>query len=167
MPIAKLGNKLGGLNNRDPLFPIIISFIIASILTVYPLSYAVSGWRPCFMFMVMLFWVMCQPTWCGVWFAFVTGLFTDLLIDAPLGMNALIFVIITFVARYLTRERRVMTFSNLWIITILALLAYLVFTFLMQIMSGIEFVYTRHWQPFMSTILLWPFMYYLLRKWRI
>ncbi|WOE32801.1 MULTISPECIES: rod shape-determining protein MreD [unclassified Acinetobacter] len=167
MLIAKLGNRLGATPNRDPLFPIIISVVIASVLTVYPLSYAISGWRPCFMFMVVLFWIMGQPTWCGVWFAFTTGLFTDLLIDAPLGMNALSFVVITFIARYLTRERYIMTFNNLWVITILALIAYLMLTFLMQVMGGIAFVYTRHGQPLLSSILVWPVMYYLLKKWRI
>lgn len=163
----KLGHRLGGAKNRDPLFPIIISVIIASILTVYPLSYTVAGWRPCFMFMLMLFWVMGQPTWCGIWFAFATGLLTDLLIDAPLGMHALCFVIITFIARYLTRERYIMTFSNLWIISIFGIIAYLTLTFLMQVMGGMNFAYARHAQPLISSILLWPLMYYVLRKWRI
>ena len=99
MLIAKLRSE----KNRDPLIAIIVSVIICSILIVYPLSYAVSGARPLFMLLVMLFWVMCQPTWCGIWFAFGTGIFADLLVDAPLGMNALSFVIITFVARFLTR----------------------------------------------------------------
>ena len=163
MPIAKLNRD----TPKDPLFPIIFSVIVASVLTVYPLAYATSGWRPAFMFMVMLFWVMCQPTWCGVWFAFATGLFTDLLLDAPLGMNALSFVVITFFARYFTRERRVMTFSNLWIIAILAITVHLTFIFLMQIMGGLTFTFSRHWQPLLTTVLAWPILYYLLKKWRI
>lgn len=110
MPIA----KLRAAKQRDPLFPIIFSVIIASVLMVYPLSYALSGWRPLFMMMVMLFWVLCQPTWSGIWFAFAVGIFTDLLLDAPLGLNALSFVLITFVSRFLTRERRIMTFANIW-----------------------------------------------------
>jgi len=54
MPIA----KLRAAKQRDPLFPIIFSVIIASVLMVYPLSYALSGWRPLFMMMVFLFWVL-------------------------------------------------------------------------------------------------------------
>ena len=49
MPIAKLRQE----KRQDPLFPIIFSVIIASVLMVYPLAYAVSGWRPLFMMMVM------------------------------------------------------------------------------------------------------------------
>ena len=119
MLIAKLRSE----KNRDPLIAIVLSVIICSVLIVYPLSYAVSGARPLFMLLVVLFWVMCQPTWCGIWFAFGTGIFTDLLVDAPLGMNAFSFVVITFVARFLTRERRILTFGNLWAISFLAVLS--------------------------------------------
>ena len=52
MLIAKLRSQ----NNRDPLIAIVFSVIIASVLMVYPLSYAVSGARPLFMLLVMLFW---------------------------------------------------------------------------------------------------------------
>ena len=163
MPIAKLNRP----TSRDPLFAIIISVIMASALMVYPLSYEVSGWRPLFMLMITLFWVLCQPTWCGVWFAFGTGLFVDLLVDAPLGMNALSFVLITFIARFLTRERRILTFSNLWVISSIAILAHLFFIWIAQVMSGVHFSFARHWQPLLSSVLLWPVIYYLLKKWRI
>ncbi|ALH94132.1 rod shape-determining protein MreD [Acinetobacter equi] len=163
MRIAKIGHS----HSRDPLLPIIISVLAASVLMVYPLSYALSAWRPTFMLAIMLFWVMCQPTWCGVWFAFATGLFTDLLLDAPLGLNALSFVLITFIARYFTRERRIMTFMNLWIITILSVVAYLTFVFLVLILSGTDFVFTRHWAPLLPTIVIWPLIYYVLKRWRI
>lgn len=159
--------KLRSENHRDPLIAIIISVIICSVLLVYPLSYAVSGARPLFMLLVMLFWIMCQPTWCGIWFAFATGIFTDLLVDAPLGMNALTFVVITFVARFLTRERRILTFANLWVISFLAVLAHLLMTGMAQIMGGMQFSIARHWQPLLSSVLFFPVIYFFLRKWRI
>ncbi|MGX5699419.1 rod shape-determining protein MreD [Acinetobacter kookii] len=163
MPLAKLRAE----TNRDPLIAIIVSVIVCSVLMVYPLSYAVSGARPLFMLLLMLFWVMCQPTWCGIWFAFATGMFTDLLIDAPLGMNALSFVLITFIVRFLTRERRIMTFGNLWVISFLAVLAHLFLTWMLQIMGGLQFSITRHWQPLLSSVLVFPVMYFMLKKWRV
>lgn len=163
MSIAKMQPK----THRDPLFPIIISVIVASALVVYPLSYSVSGWRPQFMLMVMLFWVLCQPTWCGVWFAFSTGIFLDLLMDAPLGLNALSFIIVAFMARFLTRERRILTFGNLWVITTLALIAHLMITFFAQVLSGEHFSIPRHWLPLLTSVVIYPVIYYLLRKWRI
>lgn len=163
MLIAKLKDQ----KHKDPLIVIIVSVIISSVLVVYPLSYDLSGWRPQIMFMVMLFWVMCQPTWCGVWFAFALGLFNDLLIDAPLGVNALSFVLITFVMRYFTRERRILTFLNLWTIATIALVVHLLFLWFAQIMGDFHFSIARHWQPLLSSVLFWPVLYYCLRKWRI
>ena len=163
MPIA----KLRAAKQRDPLFPIIFSVIIASVLMVYPLSYALSGWRPLIMMMVMLFWVLCQPTWSGIWFAFAVGIFTDLLLDAPLGLNALSFVLITFVSRFLTRERRIMTFANIWVIATLAVVAHLFITWIAQIMIGAQFPLARHWQPLLSSVLTFPIVYFILKKWRV
>ena len=163
MLIAKLRSQ----KNRDPLIAIILSVIVCSVLMVYPLSYAISGARPLFMLLVMLFWVMCQPTWCGIWFAFGTGIFVDLLIDAPLGMNALSFVTVAFVARFLTRERRILTFGNLWVISFMAVLAHLFMTWIAQIMGGMQFSIVRHWQPLLSSIFTFPVIYFLLKKWRI
>jgi len=152
---------------KDPFVVIIVSIIIASVLMVYPLSYSTAGWRPLFMLLIMLYWSMCQPTWCGIWFAFSMGLYTDLLVDAPLGMNALSYVLIVFIARYFTRDKRILTFSNLWMISILAILAHLLFILIAQAMGNIHFSITRHWQPVLSSILFWPILYYSLSRWRI
>ncbi|HJF29063.1 rod shape-determining protein MreD [Acinetobacter bohemicus] len=163
MSIAKMKSR----TQRDPFLAIVISVILASILMVYPLSYTLSGWRPLFMLMVMLFWVLCQPTWCGIWFAFATGIFADLLLDAPLGLNALSFILIAFLARFLTRERRILTFSNLWIITAIAIVAHLMLIFFAQILASVQFSFARHWIPVLTSILVWPVLYYMLKKWRI
>lgn len=165
MLIAK--KLLSEKQRKDPLFVMVFSIIICSVLMVYPLSYDVAGWRPQFMMMIMLFWVLCQPTWCGIWFAFTIGIFTDLLLGSPLGLNALSYVVIAFFTRYFIRERRVLTFGNLWVITAIAILAQLSFIILAQVMSGIHFSITRHWQPLLTSILAWPVLYYLLKRWRI
>lgn len=159
--------KISQNNNRDPLWIIIVSLIIGSVLVVYPLSYSLAGWRPLVMLLITIFWILLQPTWCGVWFAFTVGLFSDLLLDAPLGMNALSYVILTFSIRYFVRERRVMTFSNTWVIVSFAVLAHLIYTLLVQAIFDMQFSIARHWLPLLSSILTWPLLYYLLRKWRI
>lgn len=158
--------KYRPIKNKDPLIPIVISVVIASILTVYPLSYDISAWRPFFMMMVMIFWSLCQPAWCGVWFSFTIGLFYDLLIDAPLGQNALAYVIITFIVRYLIRERRILTFLNLWLISILVTLAYVVFIWVTQVIGNVNYPMMRRLPPVISTLLLWPVVYYSLKRWR-
>ena len=163
MPIAKLSVK----KSKDPLLVIVLSIVIGSVLMGYPLSYYISGWRPLIMLMIMLFWVLCQPTWCGVWFAFALGIFTDLLLDAPLGLNALSFVLITFFVCYFTRERRFLSFWNIWTLAGLAILAHLLFIWFAQTLGDMRFSLARHWQPLLTSILFWPVVYYCLKRWRI
>lgn len=162
MALAKKQN----FQSRDPLIAIVISVVIGSVLMVYPVSYFLSGWRPTFMLLIMLFWVMCQPAWCGVWFAFMVGVFTDLLMEYPLGLNAMSFVLIAFFARFFTRERRIMTQTNLWMIAIIAIAFHLLLMWLLLVMSGNEMGILRHWQALLSSVLIWPVVYWGLKKWR-
>ena len=163
MPIAKLNY----MKRKDPLWMIILSIVIGSILMVYPMAYDTAGWRPSIMLMIMLFWVLYQPVWCGVWFAFAVGIFVDLLLDAPLGLNALSFVLLSFAIRYFIRERRILTFGNSWVIAVIAIVAHLAFFWVSQTISGVHFSITRHWQPMLTSVLAWPLVYYCLHKWRI
>ncbi|MCR4531479.1 MAG: rod shape-determining protein MreD [Proteobacteria bacterium] len=163
MPIAKLNYE----KRKDPLWMIIISIVIGSVLMVYPVSYEMAGWRPSFMLLILLFWILYQPIWCGVWFAFGMGIFVDLLLDAPLGLNALSFVLITFATRYFIRERRILTFGNSWVIAALTVIAHILFLWVSQTIAGTHFSIARHWQPVMSSVLAWPLVYYCLHKWRI
>ena len=163
MSLARLKSK----SHQDPLFAIIVSVIVASVFIVYPLSYGLSAWRPEYMLLLVMFWVLCQPTWCGVWFAFAMGMFVDLLVGSPLGLNALSFVIVSFVARFFIREKRILTFVHIWVIVSLATLAHLLLQWLMQVMGGIDFALARHWQPLPTTIAVFPLVYYVLKRWRI
>ena len=155
MALAKKEN----FQSRDPLIAIVLSVILASVFMVYPVSYFLSGWRPTFMLLVMFFWVMCQPAWCGVWFAFLVGIFTDLLM-------AMSFVLIAFFARFFTRERRIMTQTNLWMIAIIAIAFHLLLMWLLLVMAGNEMGILRHWQALLSSVLIWPVVYWSLKKWR-
>jgi len=152
--------------SRDPFIAIVLSIVIASILTIYPVSYGLAAWRPCVMFAVMLFWMLCQPTWCGVWFAFAMGIFTDLLIDAPLGLNALVFVLISFVIRFYTQDRSIMAFWNLWFVSGLSILVYKILLAICYYFIDPQMQWSRYWQGFVSSVMMWPILFYSLHKWR-
>jgi rod shape-determining protein MreD len=160
-------SKVGRFRTSDPILPIFISTVIASILVVYPLPYFVSSWRPLFFLLVMLFWVLCQPVWCGVWFAFTLGLISDFLLDATLGQYAMSFAIIAFLVQYFTRNQRVLTFVNLWIIVTIAVFLHLLIQVIFQTMADIQFSLLRHWHPWLSSILAWPLVYMSLKRWKV
>lgn len=158
--------KKQSFNRSDPFWPIIGSVIIGSVLTIYPLPYALNDWRPHVMLLIMLFWVMCQPVWCGIWFAFSLGIFTDLMMEMPLGANALCFVAIAFLARFFTREKRIMTRTNLWIIAALASGLYMILSLMIRIMVGDDVNLMRHSLALLTSLIAWWGVYWGLRKWR-
>lgn len=172
MPLPEFGRSLakrtlaGATQPPDPLAAIIGSIVVASVLMVYPLPYEVASWRPLFFLLIMLFWVLCQPAWCGIWFAFTLGVATDFIMDAILGQHALSFVIIAFLARYFTRNQRILTFGNLWIIVAVAVFLHLLIQLFFQKMANIQFPIIRHWRPLWSSIALWPLIYLALQRWR-
>jgi rod shape-determining protein MreD len=151
--------------SSDPLWGIIFSLLAASVLTVYPVPYGLVGWRPLFMLLVMLFWVLCQPVWCGMWFAFFMGLACDLMLDSALGQHAFSFVVIAFAARFVAQNRRVLTFLNLWILAAAASLLHLITMFILQKFSGLD-LSLSHWSSLLPSILIWPAVVSLLKRWR-
>ncbi|XID75281.1 rod shape-determining protein MreD [Alkanindiges sp. WGS2144] len=156
-----------GRKARDPLLAIVVSIILGSVLVVYPVPYELASWRPLFFLLLMLFWALCQPAWCGIWFAFFLGLASDVMLDAMLGQHALSFVVIAFLVRYFTRNQRVLTFINLWIVVTSAIFLHLLIQLFIQEMAGIQFSIMKHWRPLWSSVLLWPVVYYLLKRWRV
>ena len=57
---------------------IIISFVIASSLNVYPLSPSMATLRPMIMIMVLIFWLLFQPRYVGIFTAFTIGLIAEI-----------------------------------------------------------------------------------------
>ncbi len=149
----------------DPMLPIPISIVVASVLIAYPIPPSWSIWRPEFMLLLTLFWVMNQPKWCGVWFAFFVGIITDLMLDSHLGTHAFVFVLLTFLARFLTRNRRILTFLSLWIIASIVIFVDLILFFLFQRMTG-NVVPLWFWSPLIPSILMWPVICFFLKRWR-
>ncbi len=153
------------LVSPDPLLPIPISIVIGSVLTVYPMASSWSIWRPEFMLMLTLFWVMNQPKWCGVFFAFLIGFVTDLMLDSHLGTHAFVYVLLTFAVKFFTRNKRILTFPSRWIIATVVIFLSSVILFLFHRMSG-NIVPLWFWSSIIPSILTWPLICFLLKRWR-
>jgi len=115
--------------------------------------------------MVSLFWVMYQPRWCGVWFAFFVGLACDVMVDTQLGQQAFSFVVVAFAVRYVVQNRRVLTFSNAWVLVALGVFLHLLLMFVLQKLSG-QMLSLHHWLAWLPTVLMWPMLVYSLKRWR-
>ena len=148
---------------RIPL--IVISLLAGLALNVLPWMGAALWWRPDFLLVIMLYWVVQQPRRVGMGVAWALGLLTDMANGGILGQHAMAYTVAAFGALLL--QRRILNF-NLWqqalhILPLLLaeqLISILIGTFAGHAFSGAEYFLaipsgTLLWVP-VSLLLQWP-----------
>ena len=77
-------------------FLLLFTFFIAIILTIVPMPQAIIWFRPQWILMALLFWIIAMPSYYGVILAWMMGVFTDMITGTPIGQQAFIFVFIAY-----------------------------------------------------------------------
>lgn len=134
---------------------IIASFVVASMLNVYPLGHAMASVRPMFLAMVLAFWVMYRSSMMRVWTAFLVGIISDLLLGTHLGHQAFSAVLMAFVIRLLLLYTKELALSQAWVLGAIALIVYQVALWILQAFSHDEFLW-RGVGSLISSIVLFP-----------
>lgn len=145
------------------LIAIVFSFVIASSLNVYPLSPSMATLRPMVMIMVLIFWLLFQPRYVGIIAAFVIGIIADLLMDTRLGQQAFSAVVAAMVIKFSSIYIKQLSAANAWLIATLALLAFQVTLWILQLIMQSQFVAQASLSLLMS-IISWPLVLLALRK---
>ena len=90
---------------------ILLSFFIAYLLAIVPFPQWAMNYRPEWVPMVLIYWVMALPYRIGIGYAWLAGLVLDILEGSILGLNAVAMVIIAYVT--LSLHLRLRMFSSL------------------------------------------------------
>ena len=83
---------------QNPYWLVCASILAGALLTIFPLPAWAIWWRPQWLLMIVLFWVITFPDRYGVGVAWVAGIVMDIMIGTPLGLHALVYVVVTYVA---------------------------------------------------------------------
>lgn len=142
---------------------IIISLILASMANIYPLDFAVAMFRPMFMIVVLIFWVLYQPRFVGISIAFLVGLLCDLLLDTMLGSQAFSVVAAVLLVQNLRILTKKLTLSSSWIIGTAGLVVYRLFMWVFELFSY-EYVGFSAVVGLLMSILIFPFVWTVLSK---
>ena len=142
---------------------IVLSFIIASSLIVYPLSPSMATLRPMVMVMVLIFWLLFQPRYVGIFSAFTIGLIADLLMDTHLGQQAFSAVIVALVIKVTSIYIRQLNTISAWIVASLGLFVFQASLWMLQMFVQDVFVAQSTFSLLMS-IISWPLVLLTLRK---
>lgn len=140
-----------------------ISFILASVLSVYPLSVNLALLRPMWMVMVMIFWLIFQPTLIGAGLAFFIGIASDLLLDTRLGMQAFCAILVAFAIKFASGYLKKLSTMSVWILASVCLVLYQVTLVILHLVTTGLFVPELFISLGMS-ILAFPFLLIVLGR---
>lgn len=145
---------------------IFMSFVAALLLTIIPMPDWMVMFRPEWVALTLLYWCLALPQRVGVGIGFSLGIALDVLKGAILGQHALALAIIAFLAIKVHQQLRV---YPMWqqALSIMALV--ILYQMLVLWISGIVGHKTDTWQywlPAISSTLLWPWIYIILRDLR-
>jgi rod shape-determining protein MreD len=96
-------------NKPHATWVIFLTFSIAYLLAIVPFPDWAMRYRPEWVPMVLIYWVMALPYRVGIGWAWVVGLLLDILEGSILGVNALSLVILAYVTLSLHQRMRMFT----------------------------------------------------------
>lgn len=132
-----------------------ISLLLAYVCILFPWSNFVLSFRPDFMLLVILFWLLRAPNLCNVGTAWFMGLWVDLAMGGIFGQYALAYTITAFFA--VIYQRRLVLFNKtqqLVYVFSLLMLAQIILLIL-KTFSGHQFIGWSYFIPSISGVLLW------------
>ncbi|MEX2132265.1 MAG: rod shape-determining protein MreD [Pseudohongiellaceae bacterium] len=149
------------------LWVILLTFFIAYLLAIVPMPNWAMNFRPEWVSLVLIYWVMALPYRIGIGVAWVAGLFMDILEGSILGLNAMVFAILAYII--LSLHKRLRMFSALQqsglILAVIGL--NLMVSHWLQLISGQTVASGMLFlMGAVSSALLWPFIFQLLRHLR-
>lgn len=146
---------------------IVLSILIAYLLAVVPLPVWAMNYRPEWIPMVMIYWVMALPYRIGIGWAFFIGLFLDVLEGSILGLNAMALVIIAYITLSLhLRLRMFSTVQQAGLVLALVGLNLMICNWL-QIVTGQTVASNMMFlMAALTSAVIWPSIFQLMRQTR-
>ena len=143
-------------------FPVILTIILAIMLTVLPLPDWADPFRPDWVALTLIYWAMMLPRTWSVGSAWIVGIVLDVAQGTILGQHALALCFIVFVTVRFHLLMRVFPMQQLTA-TVFAILAlYQFILFWINGVAGIDVPVVEYWGPVISGTILWPFLMILL-----
>ena len=143
---------------------ILLTLLVAVMASIMPLPLSVDVFRPDWVLIVLVYWCMALPGRVNIITAWVMGFLLDVLLGSVLGVHAAAMAISVFiVAENFQKIRNFSIWQQALIAGVLAALYHLVVFWLQRFLIDVSFL-TSYLYPVITTVVLWPWVFYLLRK---
>lgn len=143
----------------EPRFPgaVLVTLLIAVILTIIPLNETLAIWRPEWIALTLIHWALVIHDRSSLFLAFIIGLIIDTLYGSILGQHALGYTLITYLAVRLGLRMNPEAFFQQVALLGAVLVLYLLINLWMQGVTGNSINGWLYWAPLLSSSIIWPF----------
>lgn len=145
------------------IFLIATSFLLALLLSILPLPTWLEFIWPAWLPLILIYWVIALPHRISLGIAWLLGLLLDSLYGTLLGEHAMALAIITYIADHFHRQIRMFPILQQAVSIFFLILAYQTLLVWMQGMLGLFENFYLFWLSALTSMLLWPWLYVLLR----
>jgi len=145
---------------------IFTTFVVALLLTIAPLPDWGEAIRPEWVAMVLIYWCIALPDRIGVGTGWVVGIALDVAHGALLGQNAFTLSFVAYLALRLHQRMRLFPPWQQALSVLLLVAIYQILTLWIKGVVGQSFHGWGYWLHSVTSMLLWPFVFVILRSLR-
>ena len=142
-------------------FVILLSLIFSVILTIstFPLGSFSPDWTQLF----LIYWILAAPLSIGLLSSWIVGLVLDVVLGSTLGINALMYTIISYLVFKIHNITRYITvFQQSIVIIAILLIKFTLVLWIDSILSINNYNISLYWSS-LTSALCWPLVFYSLR----
>jgi rod shape-determining protein MreD len=138
--------------------PVIVTIILAIMLTVMPLPDWADPFRPDWVALTLVYWAMMLPRTWSIGSAWIVGIVLDVAQGTILGQHALALCFIIFITVRFHLLMRVFPMQQLTATVFAILTLYQFILFWINGVAGIDVPLVDYWGPVITGTILWPFV---------
>lgn len=146
-------------------FYIFFSFVCAIVLTIAPIPEKFLLWRPLWVVLVLLYWLIALPEYIGMFSAFIIGILMDGFSGDLMGLKAFLMVGLAY---FILKNHHKIHTAPLWQQTLLIpviIFLYLSLQFwLLHMMGLIDTFNFNYLSPVLTCTVIWPFLVFFLNR---
>ena len=142
---------------------ILISLVVALFLTILPWPTWAEEFRPQWLAMTLIYWSLALPNRVGVFWGWVVGLVLDVVSGTVLGQHALSLSVMAYLAVELHPRIRVFPLLQQAVSVWVLLLVERLLSLWVMGAAGQPTPTLWYWMPTFVGMLLWPWVFILLR----
>lgn len=143
-----------------------LSLLVALFLTIIPLPSWAIWFRPLWVLMVLIYWALALEDKVSVGIAWLMGILVDTLQGTIFAEHALVMCCCIFIVIKLRRKLRLFPVWQQASVVLMISFFYQLLIYIIQAMIGQPIKTIWFWLPVLTSSLLWPWVFILMRDFR-